>query len=310
MEKIRCIFMGTPQIAATVLESMLKAGISVDLVVSQPDRKMNRKHKIIYSPVKQVALENDIPCFQPEHIKTEYQTILEYQPDVIVTCAYGQIVPEVILKAPKYGCVNLHGSLLPAYRGGAPIQRAIWNGETISGMSLMKMAKGLDSGPVLATYKIDIEESDNSTTLFEKMADAASQLIVDKFSLVCSQEAVYVEQDSEKVTYAPVILKEEEHIDFSKSDKEIVNQIRALALKPGAFGFVNNKKLKVLEVLYKLGSSTTCGEILGLMENKYAISLHEGVLLVSSLQMEGKPVMEAKAFYNGQGRNLVGKIVE
>lgn len=310
MNEIRCIFMGTPQIAATVLQSMIDAKISVGLVVTQPDKKVGRKQNIVYSPVKQVALDHEIPVFQPRRIKEDFQMILDYQPDVIVTCAYGQIVHEEILNAPKYGCVNLHGSLLPKYRGGAPIQRAIWNGDSVSGMSLMKMVKRMDAGPVLAVEKIVIEPEDNSTSLFEKMGKAASKLIVDNFDLVCSANAHYVEQEEEQVVYAPVISKEEEKIDFSKDDAWIVNQIRALARTPGAYGLVKKKKLKILEAQYVKKEKTNLCQIIGLVDNCFAIDLHHGSLLISSLQMEGKPVVSGRDFFNGQGRNLVGQYIE
>lgn len=309
MKKNTCIFMGTPQIAATVLSSMLEHGISVDLVVTQPDKKVGRKQKIQYSPVKEVALEHNIPVFQPIRIREDHQEIIDLNPDVIVTCAYGQILPEVILNTPQYGCVNLHGSLLPKYRGGAPIQRAIWNGDKKTGMSLMKMAKRMDAGPVLDVEEIEIEKTETTSTLFEKMAIAASHLIVRDYDLVCSNQATYKEQDESQMVLAPIILKEEEHIDFSKEDHVIDCQIRALASKPGAYGYIGKKKFKILKAFYEQGNATTCGEILGWKKDAYAISLHEGILYVQECQMEGKPAMDSHSFYNGQGRNLVGKVI-
>lgn len=310
MSDIRCIFMGTPDIAATVLQAMLDAKIQVGLVVTQPDKKVGRKQNIVFSPVKQIAIDHGIDCFQPVRIKEDYQPILDYKPDLIVTCAYGQIVPEIILNEPKYKCVNLHGSLLPKYRGGAPIQRAIWNGDKVSGMSLMQMVKKMDAGGVLATKEVLIEDQDNSTTIFKKMGMAASELIVENFDLICSESATYIPQDEDKVIFAPVISKEEEKIDFSKDDIEIVNHIRALSLMPGAYGMVKNKKLKILEASYKLASINQPNEIVGIVDNCFAISLHNGLLLISKLQMEGKPMMSAKDFFNGQGRNLVGQFIE
>ncbi len=306
MKSIRCIFMGTPEIAATVLKNMLDAGIHIDLVVTQPDKKVGRKQTLHYSEVKQVAVDANIEVFQPRRLKDDYQTIIDAKPDVIVTCAYGQLVPDVILDLPKYGCVNLHGSILPKYRGGAPIQRAIWNQETVSGMSLMKMVTALDAGPVLAVKEIQIQ-NDTSSTLFKKMADAASALIVENFDLVCSSQAKYIAQDEQEATYAPIIKKEEEHVDFTQTDLEIVAQIRALASKPGAFVRVKNKKLKLLDVSYMSKHIEQPFTILGWQDDAYAIALQEGVLLVKRCQMEGKPEMDAKSFYNGQGRNLVNE---
>ena len=159
-------------------------------MVTQPDKKKGRKQQLVYSEVKEVALEYDIPVFQPVKIKSDYQTILDFVPDLIVTCAYGQIVPKEVLDLPKYGCVNLHGSLLPKYRGGAPIQRAIWNGDKVSGMSLMKMAPKMDAGPVLAQKEIEILPEDNSTSLFDKMAICAGELLLSHFEEICSGKAV------------------------------------------------------------------------------------------------------------------------
>lgn len=301
--------MGTPQIAADVLMEMLNAGISVDLVVTQPDKKVGRKQTIVVSPVKQVALDHDIPVFQPVRIKEDYQTILDIQPDVIVTCAYGQIVPDAVLEAPRYSCVNLHGSLLPKYRGGAPIQRALWNGEAETGMSLMKMVSAMDAGPVLAQSSIPITETDTTTSLFEKLGKVAGDLIVEQFDVVCSDEAEYIEQEEQLVTYAPIISKEEEKIDLTQSDEQIFRQIRALSKTPGGYVYLHNKKWKILEATYQKEPIKTPFEVLG-WQDGYAIALHEGILSVHQCQMEGKPVMDAKSFYNGQGRNFVKETIE
>lgn len=307
---MKCIFMGTPEIAATILENMLNAGINVDLVVTQPDKRKGRKQTVVFSEVKEVAVKHDIPVFQPIRIKEDYQTILDYQPDVIVTCAYGQIVPKAVLDCPTYGCVNLHGSILPKYRGGAPIQRAIWNGDQESGMSLMKMAPRMDAGPVLAVKKVEITQEDNNTSIFKKMAIAASELILEKFDEITSGNAVYIEQNEEDVIFSPVITKEEEHIDLNQSDAMICNQIRALSYEPGAFVKVKNKKFKILKASYKESVVEEPFKFIGLVDSYYGLTLRNGVLLIQECQMEGKPMMKAKDFYNGQGRNLVGSIVE
>ncbi|MBP3851790.1 MAG: methionyl-tRNA formyltransferase [Erysipelotrichaceae bacterium] len=310
MFETSCIFMGTPKIAADVLKTMLDAGIKVDLVVTQPDKRVGRKQKITVSQVKQVALDYGIDVFQPVRIREDFQPILDKKPKLIVTCAYGQIVPDEILNYPIYGCVNLHGSLLPKYRGGAPIQRAIWDGEKISGMSLMKMATKMDAGPVLDTEEILLDEKETSTTLFERMAQAAGKLILKNYEIICSDKAEYVEQDLSEVTFAPIIKKEEEHIDLQQSDERILCQIRALDRTPGAYFKVGNKKWKVFDVDYVTGTTQPCGVITGWNYDSYTVSLHQGLLCIHTCQMEGKPVMSAKDFYNGQGRNLVGRTVE
>lgn len=310
MSMSRCVFMGTPAIAAVVLENMIKNNIQVGLVVTQPDKKVGRKQKIVYSPVKEIAEKYGISCFQPIRIKEDFQTILDFNPDLIVTCAYGQIVPISILECPKYGCVNLHGSLLPKYRGGAPIQRAIWNGDKVTGMSLMKMAPKMDAGPVLDVEKIDILDDDNSSTIFEKLGVAASRLLIKNFDLICSNQAKYIEQDASKVTFAPIITKEEEKIDLTKDDLFIYNQIRALSLKPGAYVLLKNKKFKILKARYIKESVSSNYELVGWVHDGYGLTLKNGVLIIEQCQMEGKPIVCAKDFYNGQGRNLVGTFVE
>ncbi|MDO4466846.1 MAG: methionyl-tRNA formyltransferase [Bacillota bacterium] len=306
----RIVFMGTPEIAATVLKGLVDAKKNVVLVVSQPDKKIGRKQKIEFPAVKQIALEAGIEVFQPIRVKEDYQAIIDAKPDLIITCAYGQIVPKEVLEAPTYGCVNLHGSLLPKYRGGAPIQRAIWNGDKVSGMSLMRMVQKMDAGGVFATKEIQITDDMNSTTLFKLMAQAASDLILEKLDEVCTKDAVFIEQNEDDVIYAPVITKAEEHIDFDQEDDRIVNQIRALSEAPGAYCIVKNKKLKILQAKYQPSNGEHFREIVGMVDGKYAIGLHQGLLLVEKCQMEGKPSMNAKDFYNGQGRNLVGQIVE
>ncbi len=309
MEKKRIVFMGTPKIASIVLESMLENDIEVGLVVSQPDKKKGRKQVVVYSETKEVALKHDIEVFQPIKIREDYQKLIDYKPDLIVTCAYGQIVPKVILDLPKYGCVNLHGSLLPKYRGGAPIQRAIWNGDKVSGMSLMKMAPKMDAGPVLAQKEIVIEDEDNSTSLFEKMAICASELLLENFDLICSEDAKYIEQDESKMVLAPVLSKEEEHIDFKQDDIYILNQIRAFSDAPGAYVLIKNKKFKILKAHLEQGkSSSYILETIG--KNQLGFGLKSSTLVIDVCQMEGKPIMDVKSFYNGQGRNLVGIKVE
>ena len=310
MENRHVIFMGTPEIAATVLKSLLECNVVVDLVVTQPDKKIGRKQTIQYSPVKELALENEIEVFQPVRIKQEYEFLYKYKPDLIVTCAYGQIVPKEVLDLPVQGCVNLHGSLLPQYRGGAPIQRAIWDGLTVSGMTLMKMDVKMDAGAIYKQLEIPILENDNMTSMFEKMGIGAGELLKENIESLLNGTAEFVEQDEAKVTYAPIITKAEEHIDLNQEDVTIFNQIRALSFQPGAYVVVKNKKLKILEAVYEKKEVQQLGLIEAVGKKNMDIHLHEGVLHILSCQMEGKPVMNIKDFMNGQGRTLTGNIVE
>ena len=310
MENKHVIFMGTPKIAATVLESLLECDVVVDLVVTQPDKKIGRKQIVQYTPVKELALEHNIEVFQPVRIKQEYEFLYKYKPDLIVTCAYGQIVPKQVLDLPKHGCVNLHGSLLPSYRGGAPIQRAIWDGLTVSGMTLMKMDVKMDAGAIYKQLEIPILPEDNMTSMFDKMGVGAGELLKANIESLLDGSAKFVEQDEAKVTYAPIITKEEEHLDLNQDDDHILNQIRALSFQPGAYVRVKNKKLKILQASYEAKSVKELGMLEAVGKKNMDMHLHEGVLHIQSCQMEGKPVMDIKDFMNGQGRSLDGYIVE
>ena len=310
MENKHVIFMGTPKIAATVLQSLLECDVVVDLVVTQPDKKIGRKQIVSYTPVKELALEHGIEVFQPVRIKQEYEFLYKYKPDLIVTCAYGQIVPKQVLDLPKQGCVNLHGSLLPSYRGGAPIQRAIWDGLTVSGMTLMKMDVKMDAGAIYKQLEIPILPEDNMTSMFDKMGVGAGELLKANIESLLDGSAKFVEQDEAQVTYAPIITKEEEHLDLTQDDAHIFNQIRALSFQPGAYVLVKNKKMKILQACYETKEVKELGLLEAVGKKNMDLHLHKGVLHIESCQMEGKPVMNIKDFMNGQGRSLNGYIVE
>ncbi len=305
MDKKHVIFMGTPPIAAKVLQALIDSDVIIDLVVTQPDKKTGRKQKLTVSAVKELALQHHIPVFQPVRIRTDHQAILDIPCDLIVTCAYGQIVGQDILDHPRYGCVNLHGSLLPAYRGGAPIQRAIMNGDKQSGMSLMKMVRKMDAGPVQSQAVIEIEDTDNSTTLFEKMGDCAAELLKEQLPVLLSGKAVYKEQDEQLATFAPVIAREEEQIDLSADDKRIVDHIRGLSEEPGAYVIAGNKKLKIIDFVYEPKQDTQCGRFSAPDKKSLCLELHDGAIRILSGPMEGKPRMPVKDFMNGQGRSLI-----
>ncbi len=310
MPQKHVIFMGTPPIAAKVLQALIDSDVIIDLVVTQPDKKTGRKQTLTPSAVKQLAQQHDLRVFQPAKIKEDHNEILEYPCDLIVTCAYGQIVPTSILEHPKYGCVNLHGSLLPKYRGGAPIQRAIMNGDKQSGMTLMKMVQKMDAGPVMAESVIDIEPADNSTTLFEKMGDHAAILLKEHLETLLSGQAIFVEQDEKEATFAPIIKREEEHIDLSQTDQQIIDHIRGLSLDPGAYVLAKNKKLKIFEYEYIPCENTTLGLFSQPNKKSLCLELHDGKLNILSCQYEGKPKMAGKDFVNGQGRSLINTIAQ
>ncbi len=301
----RIVFMGTPAIAADVLQALLDARANIVLAVTQPDRPSGRKNQLHACEVKQLAIENDIPVFQPERIRKDYQALVDAQPDLIITCAYGQIVPKEVLDLPKRSAVNLHGSILPEYRGAAPIQRAIMDGKKQSGMSLMKMEVGMDTGGVADVEFIDLSPDETTTSLFEKMGQAAGRLVVKNLDALLEGTLEFVPQEESKATYAAKISREEEEIDLSGSDQQIYNQIRGLSRTPG--GFVNTKagKLKILSARYEKGNTPGLGVFDKQGKKQMIMGLHDGVLLLDEVQLPGKPAMKSVDFVNGKGRSLL-----
>ena len=305
----KIIFMGTPQIAATVLEHLLEAKANVVLAVTQPDKKVGRKGTVQACEVKKLAQEHGIPVFQPTKIRTDYQPILDAKADLVITCAYGQIVPQAVLEAPKHGCVNLHGSLLPKYRGAAPIQRALWQGERVSGMSLMRMEVGMDTGGVAAQATLNLEPNETTTTLFDKMGHLAGNLIVDNLDALLAGELEFIAQDHDQATYAAKISKEEEEIDLSKDDEQIDRQIRALAQVPGGYVSTSIGKLKLLSVRYEPGQTPGIGVFGKQGKKQFVMGGHKGLFLLDEVQPEGKNPMKSADFINGKGRSLLGQKV-
>ena len=304
---LRVIFMGTPEISAYVFEAMILDGYKFVGLIAQPDRPVGRKNEIEKVPTKVVAEKYNIPVFQPLKIRKEYDFVKELNPDVIITLAYGQIVPQGLLDIPQFGCLNLHGSLLPKYRGAAPIQYALINNEEKTGMTLMKMVAEMDAGPMYAQKEVVIEKEDNSTSLFQKMAVAAKELILESLPLYIDGKLPEVEQDVSKVTFCPTIKPEEEKLDLSKDVKSIYGWIRGLSDHPGAYFFLDGKKLKVFkaEVINELESGEI-GEIVQADKRGLVVQCKGGQLSLLELQKEGKNKMDYKSFLNGN-QGLLGK---
>lgn len=306
----RIVFMGTPDISAKVLNGLIVAGYNIVGVIAQPDRPVGRKKILEPVPTKVVALQHNIPVFQPIKIRNEYDFINDLKPDLILTLAYGQIVPQGLLDIPKFGCLNLHGSLLPKYRGAAPIQYALMNNDKETGMTLMKMVKEMDAGEMYDVEKVGIDKEDNSTSLFNKMGDAALTLILRNLPIVFDGKLKGVPQDENKVTFAPSIKPEEEKLDFYKSKEEIFGKIRALSDHPGAYCLMNGQKLKIYSS--KIVSNDICGEagtIIKADKNGLFVQTVNGILSLLSLQKEGKNRMDFKSFVNGNA-NLIGTKLE
>lgn len=310
MEKnLNILFMGTPDIAVTMLQQLLHDGYSIIGVVTQPDKKTGRKQIIQMSKVKEAALKHDLLIFQPIKIKDDYHFLMKMPIDLIVTCAYGQFIPQDLLEYPTYGSINVHASLLPKLRGGAPIHKAIMNGDEKTGISIMRMVKKMDAGDVMAQCSVRIGNRDTTGTLCEKLAIAGAELLSKSIPMILDGTAVFVKQQEEQATFAYTIQKEEEHIDFHRDVKDVYNHIRALLPIPAAHALMNGKKIKFHNVhMLEQQHAYKAGEIVGYEEQAFVIAARNGVILVNELQMEGKAKVDAKAFYNGLGKSLIGKI--
>lgn len=301
--KSRIVYMGTPQFSAVILEALVEKGYNIVAVVSQADKKVGRKQEIVYSKVKEVALKYNIPVLQPKKIKDEYQGILDYKPDCIITCAYGQIVPDEILSFPKYKCINIHASLLPKYRGGAPIHKAIMNGDKESGVSIMEMVSKMDAGAVCYVKKHPISFDTTTTQLFTELAQVGKEAILEILPNILSGNVKFEKQDESKVSYAYTIKKEEEKIDITQTALEIYNHIRGLSDVPGAYILINNKKIKLFDVKYIERAHNQFGKIEFSLDH-FNFYFKDGIVQVKTLQMEGKVKMDAKIFYNGYGKSF------
>ena len=306
----RIVFMGTPDFAANILEGLIKAEYNIVAVVTQPDAEIGRKRVLTPSSVKSIALKYGIPVLTPNKIRLEYEPVLAYKPDLIITSAYGQIIPSEILDYPKYKCINTHGSLLPKYRGASPIQSAIINGETTTGMSIMYMNEKMDEGDILVQKTIDIDIHDTSTTLFNKMSNLTLDILLDFLPKLFNNDINPIKQDDSKATYTHLLKKDIEHIDFNDNVLNVYNHIRGLLDNPGCHFVINGKQYKIIDAFYELADNCKPNTFIGLVDNYLRIDCKDGFIKIYDLKPEGKNTMNAKAFFNGNGRNLVGETIE
>ena len=245
IKDLKLLFMGTPEISAYVFEKMIEAGYHFVGLVAQPDHPVGRKGIIEKVPTKVVAEKYNIPVFQPEKIRLDYSFMEEVKPDLVITLAYGQIVPQGFLDIPKYGCLNLHGSLLPKYRGASPVQSVLISNEKVTGVTLMEMVKAMDAGRMYAKKEIVIDDDDNATSLFNKVKEAAGELVIESLPLYINGELKGVEQDENEVTFCSIIKPEQEKLDLNMTALELVGYIRGLSDEPGAYLYLNGLKLKI-----------------------------------------------------------------
>ena len=305
------IFMGTPDFSSCVLEGLISK-YKIKAVVTQPDRPVGRGGVVKYSPIKEVALKNNLLCLQPNKIKDSIQEINQLEPDLIITCAYGQILPLELLVIPRLGCINVHASLLPKLRGGAPIHRAIIDGYTKTGITIMYMAEGMDSGDIISQLEVLIDEKDTASSLHDKLKVVGRDLLLDTLPSIINGTNTRTKQDESLVTYGFNISKEDEKIDFNMTSKKVYDKIRGLNSWPGAYCILDGKRLKVWEsyrtdVVY---DSKVNGEITKIYSDGFGVKVSNGEIVFKVVQPEGKKAMLASDFINGYHENLIGKILK
>lgn len=292
--------MGTPEFAVPILKLLIDE-YDVVGVVTQPDRMVGRKRIITPPPVKKLALEHNLKVFQPLKIKEDYQEILALAPDLIVTCAYGQILPEEILHFPKYGCINVHASLLPKLRGGAPIHHAIIDGYKETGITIMYMSKKMDQGDILTQVKTPILDDDTLGSLQYKLSEMAKDLLKSTIPLLIADKIIPLTQHEEEATYGYNISREEERIDFTKSMEEVNRQVRGLNPVPGAYTTLNGKILKIYDVRFgdRYYPNTEDGTIVDFHHDGFSVVCGKKELVITDMALEGKRRCAAKDFLNG-----------
>lgn len=305
---LRILFMGTPDFAEMCLRALVENGHNVVGVFSQPDKQKGRGMKVQYCDVKRYALEAGLEVYQPETLKDgAVQGLLEeLSPDIIVVVAYGKILPEYVLKYPKYGCINVHGSLLPEYRGASPIQRAVIDGKKITGVTTMYMDKGLDTGDMLLKREYEIGENTNTGEAFDDLAKIGAELLLETLDGLENGTITPIPQDSTKATYAEKILKDECATSFDENAQKVHNKIRGLYPFPGAFCYHDGKVLKLCESrLYKEEAPAgNIGEVVGLSKDGILVKCSEGAVLLTKVKPEGKGVMNAVDLINGRKISL------
>ena len=273
---IRVVFMGTPDFSIPVLKGLIdNSEYDVVGVVSQPDKKVGRHQVLTPSPISRVAIDNNIKLLRIEKIRNNYQEVLDLNPDIIITCAYGQIIPKEILDYPKYGCINVHASLLPKYRGGAPIHKAIIDGEKYTGITIMYMDEGMDTGDIISQESLEILDTDTTGSLHDKLSILGKELLLKTLPNIIVGDITRIKQDENKVTFAYNIKREDEHIIFNNECKKIYNLVRGLNPFPGAFAILNGKIIKIYGGRIGNKSTDTPGKIKDICEDGIIVNTND-----------------------------------
>ena len=296
MKNKNVVFMGTPDFAVPVLKMLIEK-TNVIMVVTKPDKFVGRNKELTFSPVKRVALENNIAVFQPIKIRNDYKKLTKEKIDLIVTCAYGQIIPKEVLDLPKYGCINVHASILPKYRGAAPIQWAIINGDKETGVTIMYMDEGMDTGDIISISKIAISSEDNVGTMHDKLSILGAQSLEKELKSIFDGSAIRIKQGNDW-TLAPMIKREDEHLNFNDYGENIINRIRAFNPWPFANILIDDKEIKIIEAEFKKEKANKTNCII-INKNKLGISCLDGIIYLKKIKPFGKKEMNIESYLNG-----------
>jgi len=300
MENIKILFMGTTDYAACILNKLIDNGYDVIGIVSQPDRPQGRKKELIPTYTKQVGLDRKIPVYAYENINEHIQEINDLNVDLIITCAYGQKISVDILNHPRLRAINVHSSLLPKYRGGAPIHHAIINGEKVTGNTIMYMEAGLDTGDILASSLVDIDIKDTVSTLYPKLMEDGASLLVEMLPDLIQGKIKPIKQDDSKACFAGNITKQQEYITFDRDVMVVYNHMRGLINWPGCYAYLNQKKIKFHDIFFdKNNHNKTCGSIEVDNKEYFKIYCKGGYIKVFNFQLEGKKAVDFKDYLNG-----------
>lgn len=297
MKNKNIVFMGTPDFSVPVLK-MLIENTNVLLVVTQPDKIVGKDKTVSFNPIKKLALEENIPVFQPMRIRKDFEKLKNLDIDLIVTCAYGQIIPKEVLDMPKYGCINVHASILPKYRGSAPIQWCLFNNDDVTGVTIMYMDEGMDTGDIIKIKEIPILDSDNVGTLHDKLSKLGCNLLLEVLPTIFNKTNDRIKQGN-NYTMAPMIKREDERLDFNEEGKKIIGKIKGLNPWPLANIIINNQEIKVLEAEFVEKKVGNTGIIKEIDKKNLGITCKDGIIYLKKIKPSGKKVMEINSFLNG-----------
>ena len=302
----RIVFMGTASFSLAVLKMLIEEDYNIVGVVTQPDRYVGRKKVLTMPDVKVEALKYDIPVIQPVRIKEDYQEVADLKPDLIITAAYGQIVPQAVLDIPRLGCINVHASLLPLYRGGAPVHQAIIDGQEKTGVTIMYMVKKMDAGDMIAQKETPILEEDTVGILYDRLSDLGAKLLKETLPDILKGTNQRIPQDENLVTYAPTLSREDERLDWNMSARQVYNKVRGTNPWPGSYTTYQGKTVKIwagqvhqCENAMKHHAHQDNGTIVKIFKDAIGVKVNDGVYLITELQLEGKKRMSVKDYLNG-----------